>query len=204
MSSNEHTFADTNRHLVEVPDSFAIARWPRDADVATIARCMLGTLKYEPHAVDTSVLRRALEGVIERTTRAGISQKQEETKTMTDEKRTVDQSKMPPSLPDVQADQMTVEQWLAIRKQAGLQIDPETAEVDWKFAQTFDPYGVKPDLPEEYQQIGRAYFARSPGSDVWVHFGDLPDATRDALNKKHGHKLCSFVFDSTGRLIWNI
>ena len=56
------TFADTNRHLV--PDSFAIARWPRDADVATIARCILGTLKYEPHSTDTTVLRQALETVI--------------------------------------------------------------------------------------------------------------------------------------------
>src|SRR6516165_1996276 len=64
MSNNKHTFADRNRHLVEVPDSFAIAPWPRDADVATIACCILGTLKYEPHAVDTAVLRRALEGVI--------------------------------------------------------------------------------------------------------------------------------------------
>lgn len=38
------SFADPNRHLVEVPDTFAIARWRRDADVATIARCILGTL----------------------------------------------------------------------------------------------------------------------------------------------------------------
>ena len=59
--NTEHEFADTNRHLVEVPDTFAIARWPRDADVATIARCILGTLKYEPHAADTAALRRALE-----------------------------------------------------------------------------------------------------------------------------------------------
>ena len=28
-------------------------------------------------------------------------------------------------------DQLTVEQWLAIRKEAGLKIDPETAEVEW-------------------------------------------------------------------------
>jgi hypothetical protein len=62
---SEHKFKDTNRHLVEVPDSFAVARWPRDADVATIARCILGTLRYEPHICDTAVLRRALEGVIE-------------------------------------------------------------------------------------------------------------------------------------------
>ena len=66
MSNNEHTFANTNRHLVEVPDSFAIARWSREADIGEIARCILGTLKYEPHAVDTTVLRDALEGVIER------------------------------------------------------------------------------------------------------------------------------------------
>jgi hypothetical protein len=64
-AANQHTFADTNRHLVEVPDTFAIARWRRDADVASIARCILGTLKYEPHAADTRPLRSALEAVIE-------------------------------------------------------------------------------------------------------------------------------------------
>jgi len=57
-AASEHKFKDTNRHLVEVPDSFAIARWSRDADVATIARCILGTLKYEPHTADITVLRR--------------------------------------------------------------------------------------------------------------------------------------------------
>jgi len=77
--------------------------------------------------------------------------------------------------------QMTVEQWLAIRTVAGLEIDPQNAEVYWEYGRTFDPYGVYPDLPEEYQQIGREYFARAPGSDIWVHFGDLPDTTRKAL-----------------------
>lgn len=48
----------------EVPDSFAVARWSRDADVATIARCILGRLKYEPHTADVTVPRQALEGVI--------------------------------------------------------------------------------------------------------------------------------------------
>jgi hypothetical protein len=96
--------------------------------------------------------------------------------------------------------EMTTEQLLAIRKQAGLQIDPETAEVDWIFAQTLDPYGVDPDLPEEYQQVGREYFARSPESDIWVWFGDLPDTTRDALYKKHGHKLTrSYTRPAPGR-----
>jgi hypothetical protein len=86
-------------------------------------------------------------------------------------------------------DQMTVEQWLATRKEAGLYIDPETAEVDWTYAQTLDPYGVHPDLPEECRQVGREYFARSPGSDIWVNFGDLPDHTRDALWKRHRSNL---------------
>ena len=89
MSNNKHTFADTNRHLVEVPDSFAIARWPRDADVATIARCILGTLKYEPHTADITVLRQALEGVIEHTARGGTTRTQQETLSM---KRTQGQS----------------------------------------------------------------------------------------------------------------
>src|SRR5262249_57659808 len=56
--------------------------------------------------------------------------------------------------------------WLAGRKEAGLKIDPETAEVEWTYAQTLDPYGVYPELPEEYWQVGREYFARSSGSDV--------------------------------------
>jgi len=79
--------------------------------------------------------------------------------------------------------------WLALRKEAGLKIDPETAEVEWTYAQTLDPYGVYRDLPEDCQQVGREYFARSPESDVWVNFEDLPEATRDALWKRHHSKL---------------
>ena len=86
-------------------------------------------------------------------------------------------------------EEMAVEQWLAIRKEAALKIDPETAEVYWTYAQTLDPYGVNPDLPEEYQQVGREYFARSPGSDIWVWFGDLPKETRDALWGRHKRNL---------------
>jgi hypothetical protein len=82
-----------------------------------------------------------------------------------------------------------VEQWLASRTAAGLEIDPETAEVDWEYGQVMDPYGVYPDLPEECQQVGRQYFARSPGRDIWVHFRDLPDEIRDALWEKHKSQL---------------
>jgi hypothetical protein len=66
-----------------------------------------------------------------------------------------------------------VEQWLRIRKEEGLLIEPATAEVTWVYAQTLDPYGVHSPLPEEYQQVGREYFARSPGENIWVWFGDL-------------------------------
>src|SRR5262249_47340067 len=156
-----------------------------DADVATICRCILGTLKYEPHAVDTAVLQRALEGVIEHTARGGTVQKGEDSKpkregwfeiqrqsgdtTMTDEENPMNNPVMPPSVADVEADQVTweqllaildrrateiqrqsgdqmpVKQWLAIRKEAGLKIDPETAEVTWIFVFELDPYGVHPD-----------------------------------------------------------
>jgi hypothetical protein len=75
------------------------------------------------------------------------------------------------------------------REKAGRQIDPETAEVFWDYAQTMDPYGIDPDLPEELQQIGREYFARAPGSKMWVWFGDLPEATSAALREKHKQNL---------------
>jgi hypothetical protein len=85
--------------------------------------------------------------------------------------------------------ELSVEQWLAIRKEAGLRIDPATADVMWCHALTLDPYGVKPDLPEEYHQVGREYFARAPGSDIWVLFGDLPEETARRLWEKHGSRL---------------
>ncbi len=74
--------------------------------------------------------------------------------------------------------------WRATCKEAGLRIDPEIAEVFSAYAQTLDPYGLEPDLPQECQQVGREYFARSPRSDVWVLFEDLPPATQKALRTK--------------------
>jgi hypothetical protein len=89
------------------------------------------------------------------------------------------------------AEKAEIEEWLAIRKEEGRKINPETAEVDWIYADPSDPYGVLDEweLPEEWQCVGREYFARSPGSEIWVEFGDLPDETRDKLWKRHGHKL---------------
>jgi hypothetical protein len=86
-------------------------------------------------------------------------------------------------------DNMEREQWLAIRREAGLKIDPETAEVMWTYTYVVDPYGIYDDLSEEEYCIGRSYFARSPGIDVWVSFYDLPEATRNALWERHKSKL---------------
>jgi hypothetical protein len=83
------------------------------------------------------------------------------------------------------ADKIKPKKWLAIRKKAGLKIDPETAEVMWDYREGADPYNLGLEIPEKYVCVGREYFARSPGSDIWVWFGDLPAATWDALWNKH-------------------
>jgi hypothetical protein len=82
-----------------------------------------------------------------------------------------------------------LKEFRSIRKQAAQHIDPETAEVEWIYVQITDPYGIDPDLPEVMQQVGRGYFARAPGSDIWVWFGDLPEATSTALWERHKQKL---------------
>jgi hypothetical protein len=52
-------------------------------------------------------------------------------------------------------DGMTVEQWLAIRKEAALQVDPETAEVEWRYVDLSDPYGHGHSWC-----LGKVYFVR--------------------------------------------
>lgn len=83
------------------------------------------------------------------------------------------------SKPNAEApvDELTVEQWLEVRKEAGKTIDPATALVTKHYVQMADVYGVDPDLPDEMNCLGVQSFARSPGSDIWVWFGDLPDET---------------------------
>jgi hypothetical protein len=93
--------------------------------------------------------------------------------------------------------------WLDKRKREALLIDPATEEVDWSFGQTLDPYGMIPDLPEKLQQVGREYFARRPGSDIWVHFGDLPDDVRRKL-RKHPNAKPSLTVEANGQVIWNV
>jgi len=64
--------------------------------------------------------------------------------------------------------QMTTEHWLAIRKEAGKQIDPETAEVEWTYAQTLDPYGVASGgVPASRARILRPFSRRRRMGLVW-------------------------------------
>ena len=79
---------------------------------------------------------------------------------------------------------VSLEQLDAIRKEAGRRIHPETADVYWRFVYLHDPYGDGLEIPEEYRCVGRAWFACSPGIDIWVWIDDLPKTTRDALRGK--------------------
>jgi hypothetical protein len=94
---------------------------------------------------------------------------------------------------EAQMEKPEVREWLTIRREAGLKLDPKTAEVTWWHAQTLDPYGVCNEFPKRLSCVGRAYFARSPENNIWVEFGDLPETVRtalwrridDAIAKKH-------------------
>ena len=70
--------------------------------------------------------------------------------------------------------EVTVDYLKALRREVGRHIDPETAEVHGVYAEVCNPYNDKLDLPVEAQCVGRDYFARSPGSKVWIWFHDLP------------------------------
>src|SRR5262249_30700496 len=69
-----------------------------------------------------------------------------------------------------------IAEYVAQRKQAGLLIDPETAEVEWWRANEQDPYAIGED-PEEMGCSNKCHFVRAPGSDMWIYLGDLPEAT---------------------------
>jgi hypothetical protein len=65
-------------------------------------------------------------------------------------------------------------------------INPDTAEVDWCYADVFDPYGLGRCTAG---QVGRAYFVRAPANDIWIAFDDLPDELRNALWARYSRKL---------------
>jgi hypothetical protein len=93
---------------------------------------------------------------------------------------------------------LEAEAYRTVRREEAEHIDPETAETNWWYGKTLDPYDVIPAIPEHLIQVGREYFARRPGSDIWVHFGDLDPGVRDKLWAKHRAKLAfpAGLFDS--------
>ena len=78
-----------------------------------------------------------------------------------------------------------IEDFRRVRTLAGQRIDAQTAEVTWMWVEVMDPYSIEPNLPGASTRSWREFFARAPGSDTWVWFGDLPDATKAGLWQKH-------------------
>ena len=76
-------------------------------------------------------------------------------------------------------EEITRKQWLAIRKEAGKQIDPETAEVMWVYGDALLYLCGASGVPR------RQYYVRAPGSNEWVWFRDLPQAIQLAFMDKH-------------------
>jgi hypothetical protein len=98
-------------------------------------------------------------------------------------------------------------EFLRHRREAGLKIHPATAEVCWFFEPEFDRYGLGLDPSSEQDFSGlteRRYFARSPGSDIWVEFDDLPVGTKDALWEMHGRKLAFICVQEASASLTNL
>jgi hypothetical protein len=84
-------------------------------------------------------------------------------------------------LPSRAIDGRPTEQWLEERRQAAQAINIETAEIASSIRSTFDPYEVYRKVPSRHRyDRHQEYFFRAPDSDIWVWFGDLPEATQNA------------------------
>jgi hypothetical protein len=78
----------------------------------------------------------------------------------------------------------TLVEFFMMRKEAGLRVDPETAEICREWRESFDPYDVLGSVPPECQSVGSEWFARAPSTNEWVLFEHLPPATRAMLMAK--------------------
>ena len=73
----------------------------------------------------------------------------------------------------------------------GLKIDPETAEVDWTYEQTFQNFGVLDDqeLQKNFIKSGVSIGRVPKEANVWIHFSDLPEGIREAIWAKHRSRI---------------
>ncbi len=76
---------------------------------------------------------------------------------------------------------MEIREWLAIRREEALKIDPENVEMCRHYRYNGDPYFVDPNCPEEWCYLDKAYFVSTHGSEMWVWDGDLPEETRKRI-----------------------
>src|SRR4051794_11477193 len=75
---------------------------------------------------------------------------------------------------------------LAIRKNAGRTIKPETATFYRCYAVVADPYGIEGhELPGELQTAGRMYFVLAPERAISVCFHDLPARLANRAERAH-------------------
>jgi hypothetical protein len=87
--------------------------------------------------------------------------------------------------------------WLQAVVDEAEKIDPATAEMIFDFTDCMNPYGIAHD-EEDSGWVGRTEFARNPGSEIWVWFGDLPEAVRDALWARPDSKYLRFPYGLPG------
>ena len=82
---------------------------------------------------------------------------------------------------DGELPQLTSEQWEVIRKTAGLQIDPETAELLLLYDEELDLIAEEDGTVGNIGEANFKFYARNPGSDELILLEDLPEAVRDRL-----------------------
>jgi hypothetical protein len=75
--------------------------------------------------------------------------------------------------------------WVATREDAGRNIDIDTCELDWWYAEEQDPYGLLRALGQELNScINRVRFVRDPQSRGWVCLFDLPEDKVKAMHDR--------------------
>jgi hypothetical protein len=76
------------------------------------------------------------------------------------------------------------DEFYACMKTEGLKINPKTAYVRNGYTHFGDPYDIEGPSPTKYEALRHMHYARAPGRDDWVWFGDLPVETRAALEDR--------------------